>query len=79
MGSKEIGSEFWNVPVSGENNTVFNYDMDWYISGRSALLAIIKDIGMQADVHTVSLPSWCCHTMIEPFIDEGIEVHFYPV
>lgn len=79
MGSKEIGSEFWDIPVSGENNTVFNHDMDWYISGRSALLAIIKDIARQVDVHTVSLPSWCCHTMIEPFIDEGIEVHFYPV
>lgn len=79
MGSKEIGSEFWEVPVTGKNNTVFNDDMDWYISGRSALQAIIKDIRIQADVRSVSLPSWCCHTMIKPFIDEGIEVHFYPV
>lgn len=79
MGSKEIGSEFWGVPVTGENNAVFNNDMDWYISGRSALRSIIKDIKTRTNVRTVALPSWCCHTMVKPFIDEGLDVHFYPV
>lgn len=79
MVSREIGSEFWGAPVTGANNAVFNTDMDWYISGRSALRAIIKDIKAQTNVRTAALPSWCCHTMIEPFMDEGIDVYFYPV
>lgn len=79
MRNREIGSEFWDVPITEENNAIFNNDMDWYISGRSALRAIIEDIRKKKNVQTVAIPSWCCHTMVKPFIDEGIEAHFYPI
>lgn len=73
---KEIGSDFWDVPKCEQENGVFPNHTQWYISGRSALAAIIQDI---RDAHTVAMPSWCCDSMIKPFIDAGITVSFYSV
>lgn len=73
---KEIGSEFWDVPISTSCNKVFPRQAGWFLSGSSALQAIIKELKC---VQTVALPSWCCHTMIKPFVDAGMEVSFYPV
>ena len=69
----EIGSEFWNVPVSEENN-FFPAETKWFASGRSALYAIIKE----NDFKTVLLPDFCCDSMIKPFVENGIAVEFYP-
>jgi len=69
----EIGSEFWDVPVAG-NNALFPAETKWFISGRSALLAIIKE----NKFNTVAMPDWCCDSMIKPFTDSGIKVYFYP-
>ena len=44
MSAKEIGSEFWDVPVHELNNKLFNEDTAWFLSGRSALRAIIQNI-----------------------------------
>lgn len=76
---REIGSEFWDVPLQKTENNIFPPDTQWFISGRSALTAIIRDIKSKRVVHTVAMPSWCCNTIIKPFVDAGIEVHFYPV
>ena len=80
---REIGSEFWDVPVTHVKNGLFHDDTQWYLSGRSALRAIVRDIKKRhlsiSQKYTVSLPSWCCDTMIVPFLEEGMEVHFYPV
>ncbi|MBR7164259.1 MAG: hypothetical protein IKD21_04755 [Clostridia bacterium] len=38
---KEIGSEFWSVPVAGDNGLFA--DAVWFVSGRSALYAIIRE------------------------------------
>lgn len=73
---REIGSEFWDVPTSNEPNVLFPESTQWFLSGRSALQAIIKELG---GARSVSLPSWCCDSMIKPFVDAGLEVHFYPV
>ncbi len=73
---REIGSEFWDVPLSRKENNLFLEATQWFLSGRSALQAIIRQLG---EVRSVSLPSWCCDSMIKPFIDAGIKVHFYPV
>jgi len=73
---KEIGSEFWNVLVCGEENNLFPESTQWFLSGRSALQAIIKELGW---ARSVSVPSWCCDSMIKPFVDAGMEVCFYPV
>lgn len=73
---KEIGSEFWDVPTTGQNNNVFPEETQWFLAGRSALQAIIKEL---KDCHTVAMPSWCCDSMIKPFTDAGFEIYFYPV
>ena len=73
---REIGSEFWDVPTIDQKNSLFPESVQWFLSGRSALHAIIKELG---EARSVSLPSWCCDSMIKPFIDAGLEVNFYPV
>lgn len=73
---REIGSEFWDIPVIEKQNGLFLESTQWYISGRSVLQAIIAELG---EVRSVSLPSWCCDSMIKPFVDAGYIIHFYPV
>lgn len=72
----EIGSEFWDVPITQKENNTFSQYTQWFISGRSALKAIIKEL---YDCHTVAMPSWCCDSMIKPFLDAGMTINFYPV
>ncbi|MBQ6857350.1 MAG: hypothetical protein IJO13_09645 [Lachnospiraceae bacterium] len=76
---KEIGSEFWDVPQSAEENGFFPADTKWFLSGRSALQSLIAGIRKDASVKSAALPAWCCDSMIKPFEDIGIHVQFYPV
>lgn len=75
---REIGSEFWDVPIrnSSRNGSLHLECVQWFLSGRSALQAIIKELGI---ARSVALPSWCCDSMVKPFVDAGMEVEFYPV
>jgi len=73
---KEIGSEFWDVPRTDHDNGIFPESTQWFLSGRSALQAIIAE---RKDCRTVAMPSWCCDSMVKPFVDAGMEVFFYPV
>lgn len=75
----EIGSEFWNVPVTDERNKLFPEETLWFQSGRSALSYIIADIMHKHNVETVGMPSWCCESMIRPFAVSGLKVCFYDV
>ena len=75
---QEIGSEFWDIPLSTSENSVFGDDTAWFLSGRSALEAIIADIKKQRNVRRAWLPSWCCDSMILPFVKNEINVQFYP-
>ncbi|MGP8313522.1 hypothetical protein ACG0Z4_21925 [Enterocloster aldenensis] len=68
----EIGSEFWNVIENKKNR-------EFLLSGRTALEFIIRDILSQKKYESVLMPSYCCHTMIEPFIRHGIKVRFYDI
>ncbi|MCI8281396.1 MAG: hypothetical protein HFI76_06845 [Lachnospiraceae bacterium] len=69
---REIGSEFWtNGPTS--RNRVF------LLSGRTALEYIIRDILKRYEINSALLPSYCCHTMIEPFFRHRIPVRFYDI
>ena len=76
MRKHEIGSEFWEVPTDKKTNTLFPQSVQWFISGRSALHAIIRNL---KNCLSVAMPSWCCESMIKPFVDEGVEVRFYSV
>ena len=73
---REIGSEFWEVSITDQKNAIFPETTQWFLSGRSSLQAIIEELGA---ARSVSLPSWCCDSMIKPFVDAGFDVHFYPV
>ena len=73
---REIGSEFWSVPTISSNNNLFPESTQWFLSGRSALQAIIADI---EGAKSVALPSWCCDSIIKPFLDAGLEIKYYPV
>ncbi len=72
----EIGSEFWSVPTTENDNGLFPASVQWFLSGRCGLQSIINGL---RDCHTVAMPSWCCDSMIKPFSDAEIDVHFYPV
>ena len=69
----EIGGEFWHIEKSGDN-FFFPKKTHWFISGRSALKAIIRE----NDFKVVAVPDWCCDSIIKPFADAGIKVIFYP-
>lgn len=68
----EIGSEFWEADTTEQ-------DICFFIAGRTALEFIIRDILKDRKVAAVHMPSYCCHTMIEPFIRHRIPIRFYDV
>jgi hypothetical protein len=73
---QEIGSEYWDVPLKEDSSFQLFSDTQWFLAGRSALHAIIQDL---KEKKTVAMPSWCCDSMIKPFLNAGMEVRFYPV
>ncbi len=79
----EIGSEFWSHLTSNSLSrpiwTDWNGDKQLFISGRTALYAIIEDAVREYGCRKAYLPSYCCHTMIEPFLKADISIEFYPV
>lgn len=70
----EIGSEFWK-----NKKQYFKDNVSFCLSGRTALDAIVKDAVKAFGIKSALLPSYCCHTMIEPFVKNGITVRFYDV
>lgn len=74
MMKSEIGSEFWDIPEGKEENHLLADGTCFFLSGRSALQAIIAE----NDWRTAALPDWCCESMIYPFLKAGIQLRFYP-
>lgn len=75
MANKEIGSDFWDIPIADMDNNVFGNDVSWFVSGRAALTAILE----KTQIKKIALPSYCCESMIVPFSKNGIECEFYNV
>ena len=86
----EIGSNFWiNPNVILEDKSLGTpeqfgckgNDCVWLSTGRSAIGFAIKSIeGRKPDLKkTAVLPPFTCHTVIEPFLKAGYEVHYYPI
>lgn len=79
----EIGSEFWTEKeengsglkslIPGGTSVVYT------LSGRTALDLVIRDVLTRRKAQSVYMPSYCCHTMIEPFLRNGVRVEFYDV
>lgn len=76
----EIGSEFWKDirptlcnQLDHSNSTVY------LLSGRTALDYIIRDIKATKQFAVIGMPSYCCESMIEPFLRNGVNVELYDV
>ena len=81
---REIGSEFWKtdemLPVVTEAPWDFwPGESAFYACGRTALSVILRDALSSRPYRKAYLPSYCCETMIEPFLRCGLSVEFYPV
>ncbi|MBT3751208.1 MAG: hypothetical protein HOG34_19685 [Bacteroidetes bacterium] len=82
----EIGSEFWDS-CGGINTSLKDLPdwLDWGVenrflaTGRTALDHIIRDIQSTQTFQRAYLPSYCCQTMIDPFLAHNIEVEFYDI
>ena len=76
----EIGGEFWGKPT-GEPSMKIPYlgEKRFFLSGRTALYAVIDDILHYHACKTAYLPAYCCHTMVIPFLLHGLRVAFYAV
>ena len=72
---REIGSEFWDIPTGTRPCSIFPAGTRWYLSGRTALRAIVSSL---RGARRAALPDWCCDSMLRPFADAGIEIIFYP-
>ncbi|MEG1820716.1 MAG: hypothetical protein RR201_00535 [Malacoplasma sp.] len=76
---KEMGSEFCEEETAGMIQLQQNENIRYLLSGRTALGYIIKDMMLTKKIKKAYLPSYCCHTMIEPFIKSNIQIEFYDV
>ena len=76
---REIGSEFWSVPTAQNKTGLFPADTVWYLSGRSALRAIVRELKRDYKVKSIAVPSWCCDSMLQPLLAEEVSFEFYPV
>ena len=74
---REIGSEFW-CPYQSADKVKAEH-IAYLLSGRTALHFIIDDICNSRQVRKALLPSYCCESMILPFLQAGISVDFYCV
>lgn len=86
----EIGSNFWISPNEGKRGKTlyppFNFgyngnDYVWMSTGRSATRLVLQTVEERnPDIKKVALlPPFTCHTVFEPFIDFGYEIHTMPV
>lgn len=66
----EIGSDFWSIETK---------NAEYFLTGRTAQEYIVRDILQTKLIKSALLPSFCCHTMIEPFLRHKIPVRFYDV
>ena len=75
----EIGSEYsWEESEKGTGvDALFEgYDRLYVFSGRTAIETALRNLEGK---RKALLPSYCCESMIDPFLRSGIEIDFYPV
>lgn len=80
---KEIGSEYWIEAAASQASretlldlTSFGSDRRYLFAGRTAIDFVLSDLKF---INTVYMPSYCCNSMLQPFIEREIEVLFYDV
>lgn len=80
----EIGSEFWleekntdaDIEIQ-EKKQIENCTM--FLSGRTAIDYALERLCVQKDIKTVYFPSYCCESMLQPFVERNIYIKFYSV
>lgn len=86
----EIGSNFWISPNEGKSGkslgTPFQFgyqgsDYIWMSTGRSATRLVLQTIEERNPncKKIALLPPFTCHTVFEPFMDFGYEIHTMPL
>lgn len=78
----EMGSEFPQNSAPKGFGLSFNkrhYYARTVLSGRTALDLIIRDIIIKKGSFSIYMPSYCCQSMIIPFVINNIDIHFYRV
>lgn len=84
----EIGSNFWicpndlNLESSEINPKQFGCngsDYVWMSTARSATSFVLDNIENRNGGKIAVIPSFTCHTVIEPFLAKGYEVHTYHI
>lgn len=83
---REIGGEYWLEKLQ-EREDVYplrtellqGEDNRLVFSGRTASDCVIRDIAASGIIRSVYMPSYCCYSMIQPFIDNQVRVEFYGV
>lgn len=76
---REIGSEFHRMQTTKGKGLFFPNDVIDYsfcFCGRTAIETVLKN---EINIKKALLPSYCCDSMIQPFIKSGIEISFYGV
>lgn len=73
---QELGSEFWNTSKIKIENIETQYTRN-LLSGRTAIDYIVRDIKFSKSINSVLIPSYCCESMIEPFLKNDISLLFY--
>ena len=87
---REIGSNFWINPheylTENPLKSPVQFGCDgsdyvWLSTGRSAIRFVIKTIEERGLSYgkSVILPPFTCHTVIEPFLEAGYDIHYYPI
>lgn len=85
MTFSEIGSYYWldkkKIPT---DTLVVNYlpkvsDSSFTFSGRNAIEIALKDAMENKRIKVAYVPSYCCVSMLQPFIDNGVTFDFYEV
>ena len=76
----EIGSEFWLEDLKNTNqNWKVNNNEVLLMSGRTAIDLAINLINIHKKIKRVYMPSYCCESMLIPFIKKDICIEFYEV
>ncbi len=79
----EIGSEFWLednlIKNSSKDFWKFGEDMEFLMSGRTAIDYILQDIENTRTIKNVYFPSYCCESMLIPFRKRNLNIKFYEV
>ena len=81
---KEIGSEFWLENIKREKDNglkpfELGIDNRFLLSGRTAINFVLEDILKTREIKNVYFPSYCCDSMLQPFIEKNINIEFYDV